>query len=392
MNILPNASTMIKLMVSDYIFQIRKVLMFFPQILKNAFVLTAFATLVFSQQGLSQHKTEHIFLITTDGFRWEEVFGGVDSVLLNNKEYTKNKDRVKQTFWSDTASVSRKKIMPFVWNTMAKQGQLYGNRWAGNKVNVKNPYWFSYPGYNEILTGYADDKVNSNDKILNENITVLEFLNNQPKYKGKVAAYSTWDVFPYIINEKRSGIPVNSGKELVEGNLTEKEKMLNEIQSNYPSLASDRHDFITYYLAKEYIKKNNPEVFFLSFDETDEFAHEAKYDEYLFAANTVDKFVGDLWNYCQSNPKYKDKTTIILTTDHGRGNKVKSQWTSHGQKVPDCYEIWFGVIGPDTPALGEIKTEGQFFQNQLAKTLAKFLGYDFQNGKEIGEVIKQTMK
>lgn len=348
--------------------------------------------LLLTIETFAQHKTENVFIITTDGFRWQEVFGGMDSELLNKKEFVRNQDRLKNTFGSDNAEERRKKLLPFLWNTIAKEGQIYGNRWENNKVNVVNPYWVSYPGYNEILTGYADEKINSNDKNQNENITVLEFLNQQKGLKGKVAAYATWDAFPYIINEKRSGIPVNSGKELVEGKLTDKEAILNEIQSNYPSLGSDRHDFVTYYLAKEYIKKNNPKVLFLSFDETDEFAHEAKYDEYLFAANTVDKFIGDLWNYCQTNPKYKDKTTFIITTDHGRGDKNKSQWTGHGRKISDCNQIWFAVIGPDTPALGEIKTEGQLFQNQIAKTAAKFLGFDFQNGKEIGKEVPTVMK
>lgn len=348
--------------------------------------------LFISLTTFAQNKTENVFIITTDGFRWQEMFGGADSALLNKKEFVRNKERLQRTFWSDTLEERRKKLMPFLWNVVAKEGQLYGNRWKGNKVNVKNPYGVSYPGYNEILTGYADEKINSNSKIPNENITVLEFLNQQKALKGKVAAYATWDTFPFIINEERSGITVNSGKELVEGKLSEKEEMLNEIQSNYISLASDRHDFITYYLAKEYIKKKAPKAFFLSFDETDEFAHEAKYDEYLFAGNTVDKFISDLWSYCQSTPEYKDKTTFIITTDHGRGDKNKAQWTGHGRKVPDCYEMWFAVIGPDTPALGEIKTEGQLFQNQLAKTAAKFLGYDFQNGKEIGKAIGTVMK
>lgn len=351
-----------------------------------------FLLLLLSFSVFAQNKTENIFIITTDGFRWQEMFGGVDSVLLKDDKYVRNRDRIKNNFVGRTPEESRQKLMPFMWNTVAKEGQLYGNRWAGNKVNVLNPYWFSYPGYNEILSGYADDSINSNDKKYNQNMTVLEFLNNQPKLKGKVAAYTTWDVFPYIVNDKRSGIPVNSGKDLVQGNLTEKEEMLNEILKNYPSLASDRHDFITYYLAKEYIKKNKPKVFFLSFDETDEFAHEAKYDEYLFAANTADKFIGDLWNYCQTTPEYKEKTTFLILTDHGRGDKIKSQWTSHGQKVADCYQIWMAAIGPDTKALGEVKTEGQLFQNQVAKTAAKILGYNFENEKPIGAAIEQMIK
>lgn len=352
---------------------------------------TILALLLFISAS-AQQKTENVFIITTDGFRWQELFGGVDTSLLNNKEYTKNKLKLSKAFWSDTLETRRKKLLPFFWNTIAPQGQLYGNRWLGNKANVMNPYWFSYPGYNEILSGYADDSVNSNDKILNKNITVLEFLNSQKALKGKVAAYATWDAFPFIVNEPRSGIPVNGGAEAVTGNVSDAESVLNEIQATYPSMVSNRHDFVTYYLAKEYIKKNKPKAFFLSFDETDEFAHAAKYDEYLFAANTFDKFLSDLWNYCQNTPQYKDKTTFIITTDHGRGDLNKAQWTSHGQKMTDSYQIWMAVIGPDTPATGEMKSQETIYQNQVAKTAARFLGYDFSNGKEIGKAIDSAFK
>lgn len=351
--------------------------------------LICFISTTYAQKPI---KTENIFIITTDGFRWQEMFGGVDSTIMNNKVFTNDSAKVSNAFWAKTPGERRKKLLPFFWKTIAQKGQIYGNRWVGNKVNVKNPYWFSYPGYNEILTGYADYKINSNDKNQNQNTTVLEFLNNQPQLKGKVAAYSTWDVIPYIINEKRSGIPVNSGIELVKENLSVREVLLNEMQKKIPPSGSDRQDFLTYYLAKEYIEKNKPKAFFLSFDETDELAHEAKYKEYLFAANSFDKYVEDLWNYCQSQPQYKDKTTFVITTDHGRGDKIKSQWTSHGQKIADCYQIWLAVLGPDTPALGEVKSEGQLFQNQIAKTVAKFLGYDFDNGKPVGDVIESTIK
>ncbi len=337
-------------------------------------------------------KTENVILITTDGFRWQEMFGGADSTLVQNKSFTPNADKVFKAFGAETPQERREKLLPFFWSTIAQKGQIYGNRWAGNKVDISNIYGFSYPGYNEILTGNPDKKVNSNDKKNNENVTVLEFLNKMPPFKGKVAAYTTWDVFPYIINEKRSGVPVNAGAELVTGNLTPKEELLNDMQKTIPPTGSNRHDFLTYYMAKEYIYKKKPRVFFLSFDETDEFAHEGKYDEYLHVAHSFDKYVADLWQYCQSQPQYKDKTTFIITTDHGRGDKVKAEWTGHGQKILDCNQIWVAIIGPDTPSVGEVKTEGQLYQNQIAKTLGKFLGVDYQNGKTTGEIIKSAFR
>lgn len=66
--------------------------------------------------------------------------------------------------------------MPFFWGTLAKQGQIYGNRALDNKVDNANPYWFSYPGYSEILTGHVDTLINSNDYPPNPHTNILEFL------------------------------------------------------------------------------------------------------------------------------------------------------------------------------------------------------------------------
>src|SRR5687768_14152405 len=129
----------------------------------------------FAQKG----KTENIFIITLDGFRWQELYSGADSTLVGYQEYVSDPDALKQTFWAPTPEERRKRLLPFIWSTIASQGQLYGNRKYNNKVNCSNKMWFSYPGYNEILSGAADDKrISSNDKINNPNVTVLEYLNN----------------------------------------------------------------------------------------------------------------------------------------------------------------------------------------------------------------------
>jgi hypothetical protein len=343
---------------------------------------------LFISSSAFTQETENVFVIMTDGLRWQELFTGADSVLLNDAQYTENIDKTTDKFWDESPNHRREKLMPFLWSKIAADGQIYGNRSFGNYMDIKNIYGFSYPGYNEVLTGYPDKEIDSNDKKYNKNVTVLEFLNKQKGYEGKVAAFTSWDVFPYIINEPRSGVPVNSGVEIITGENTEGEFLLNDIQVLYPSLASSRHDFVTYFAAKEYVKRNKPKVMFLSFDETDEFAHEGKYREYLYAANTVDGFIKNLWEYCQSQPEYANKTTFIITTDHGRGDEIKDQWRSHGQKVADCRGIWFAALGPDVAAKGEVKAKGQLYQNQIAQTVANLLGFTYENGHEIGEAIE----
>src|SRR5690625_7407922 len=160
--------------------------------------------------------TENVFFITLDGLRWQELYGGIDEKLMVHEDYVRNSDALREQFWADSAEERREKLMPFFWSTIVGEGQLYGNRDLNNRVDVTNGRNFSYPGYNEILTGFADDNVDSNAKIWNANKTVLEFVNEQPAYRGSVAAFASWDVFPYIINSEWSGIPVNASNHTLE--------------------------------------------------------------------------------------------------------------------------------------------------------------------------------
>ena len=321
-------------------------------------------------------KTENVIIVTLDGMRWQEVFNGVDPVLMSDSLFNRNKDEIKQKFWAATVEQRREKLFPFFWTVIAKQGQLYGNRKYDNKVSNANRYWFSYPGYNEIFTGYPDTAVNSNDKILNRNENVLEFINRQKGFKNRVAAFSTWDVFPYILNTQRSGIFVNADVDSLKFN-TPQLKLINDIQFLTTRPIGVRPDVLTYIAAREYLKEYKPKVLYIAFDETDDFAHAGLYDQYLGSAFAEDNMIRDLWNTIQSMPQYKDKTTLLVTCDHGRGDKIKANWMHHGSKIEDAGQIWLAVLGPDSHAAGELQSPGQLYQEQIAATIAQLLGFNF---------------
>ena len=95
-----------------------------------------------------------------------------------------------------------------MWGEIAQHGQLYGNQLKGSIARITNDKRFSYPGYNEIFTGRADPRMDSNKKVPNPNVTVFEWLQGRPGFQRRVAALATWDVFPSIFNCARSGIPI----------------------------------------------------------------------------------------------------------------------------------------------------------------------------------------
>ena len=239
---------------------------------------------------------ENIFIITLDGLRWQELFFGADTVLIENENFVRDISALKEKYLLKNYEERRSQLMPWFWSTLVNEGALMGNRLLGSKVNLTNKYWFSYPGYNEILTGFADSTINSNDKIWNPNKTILEHLNQITTYQGKVAAFASWDVFPFIINEERSGVTVNAGFEPAAYGIaiSEREAFLNELQASTPSpWASVRLDVFTHHYAKEYVQKMHPRVVYIGYGETDDFAHDAEYDQYLNAANRTDYFISD---------------------------------------------------------------------------------------------------
>ncbi len=319
----------------------------------------------------------NIFIITLDGFRWQEVFTGADSSLIHNDYYTPDAATMNMLYWDADLEKRKKKLLPFFWNILTKKGQLYGNRLSGNKVNTVNSYSISYPGYNEIFTGTTDINVSSNKKIPNPNINVLEYLNNKPAFKGKVVVFTSWDVFPYIFNTERNNLPVNSGYENMQLKNGDNMDMINRVQSEavYDKQAT-RYDQLTFLTAKEYIQQHQPRVVYLGLGETDECAHDGRYDLYLEKANQADKMIAELWHWVQTTPGYKDNTTFIITTDHGRGSR-KSRWTSHGGFIKGSSETWFGIIGPGIKPVGEVKEKEQVYQAQIARTIAALVGEEF---------------
>jgi hypothetical protein len=359
--------------------------------MKNKFYFLLILVFVSIPRVLSQESDTKVILITLDGFRWQELFSGADAKLIENKDYSREPEALKQEFWRDTPEARREALMPFFWTKVATMGQLHGNRNLGSKVNLTNGMWFSYPGYNEILSGKADDKnITSNDKIPNPNKTILELVNQKNKYRGKVAAFGSWDVFPYIINEERSGVPVNAGyKDATGDDLTEREKLLNEMQRKAPIIwESVRLDVFTHNYALEEMKKNHPELIYISYGETDDFAHEGLYNFYLQSANRTDAMIRQLWEFTQNDPFYRDNTMFLITTDHGRGTEPLDTWRSHGSDIKGADQVWLVAFGKGVNAMGEITSEGQIYSNQVAPTILDVLGLSENNSKMEGKVLE----
>lgn len=307
-------------------------------------------------------RTRNVILVTADGLRWQDLFHGVDPLLAREKSVSmdpssKDADARRARF------ATRESLAPFFWRTLAKNGVVLNN------VNVTNAYRVSYPGYSEILTGRAsDDIIKGNDPIQQPNETVLEFLRRKLSLPtARVALFSSWDHFHYIAEHTPGSIVINAG---YQDSPTSPD--LSRLQHVTLSPWDEaRHDSFTFELALDYLKQQHPRALVISFDETDDWAHARRYDRVLDMIAVTDGFLARLWTTIQSMPEYRDSTTLIVTSDHGRGSTL-SDWSGHGSKVQGADKIWMAILGPDTPAAGEISTHAE--QRDIAPTIIKLMG------------------
>jgi len=325
-------------------------------------------------------RTRNVVLIVSDGLRWQEVFTGADPTLLNEAHggiWDKEED-LRREFWRADGAERRRALLPFLWGTVAVRGQIFGNQKLGSIARVTNGKAFSYPGYNEMLTGHPDARIDSNEFGPNPNISVLEWLNTLPEFHGKVSVHATWATFKNILNVARSHLPLQVGWDLpYHGNLTPPQQLLTRLYETTTRLDDeDLYDAFLQVPLLDSLDKQQPRVLFVGYGETDNWAHSGRYDLVLHSAHAFDGYVRELWERLQALPAYRDSTTFIITTDHGRGSGPV-EWKEHGVEQKGSEDIWIAVMGPDTPSLGERRQIAEVHQAQIAATVAAFLGKDY---------------
>jgi bisphosphoglycerate-independent phosphoglycerate mutase (AlkP superfamily) len=117
-------------------------------------------------------------------------------------------------------------------------------------------------------------------------------------------------------------------------------------------------------------------VVYLAFDETDDWAHDGRYERVLDAFARTDLYLKELWSWLQNDPGYRGRTHLLITTDHGRG-RTPADWRDHGAKTDGSQEVWIAFASPKMSVRGEWKGEPALATNQIAATLSQWMGVDW---------------
>jgi len=329
----------------------------------------------------AQVARDNVVLIVLDGLRWEEVFRGADSTLLN-REHGGIDDTaaIRAEFWRPAVEERRRALMPFLWDSVAATGVLIGDGDAGESVRATNGLNFSYPGYNEMIAGVADSRIDSNEHPANPNLTVFDWLNRRPGFEGRVAVFGTWDAFPRIFNSEQAGLavhaawpdpylPADTGVDVIVNRLARTTTRI------WDDLA---YDSFMQLAVRAHVVAAKPNVLFVGYGETDVWAHDGEYGKLLRSARQTDAFIAELWSLMQGMPEYRGRTTLIITTDHGRGSGLR-QWRDHGKDVAGADRIWIAAIGPRVRRPHQPGAGISVTQSQIAATVAAAVGEDFRS-------------
>ena len=324
---------------------------------------------------------DNIVLITLDGARGEEIFGGLDLDILKStlKDGQKAEDTpAYRRFWAGTPDERRRKLMPFFWTLVTERGSIAGNRRLGSAVQLANRHWFSYPGYAEILLGEPHDaEIKSNDALRNPYPTVLETLRERLKLpREKVATFASWAVFNEIAEHTAGATFVNAGVTPLEIRADDV-RLINELQGEATTAwEGTRFDAFTFRLAMKHLSSTRPRVLYVAFDETDDWAHDGRYDRVLETYARTDGYLKELWEWLESQPAYRGRTHLLITTDHGRGHTSKD-WRDHGAKINGAESTWMAFVSPRMSRRGEWRDAPALSTSQIAATLASWMGVDW---------------
>ena len=328
-------------------------------------------------------KTRNVILVTLDGVRVQDFFGGLDSVIdeHDSKQIYSDMAAMRERFGAATPEARRALLMPNLWNVLAPQGMVFGSLAHDNHVKVQNRIQWSTPGYTEILTGGPRAEIVDNDNLRHPYKTVLEYAREALGLEfHQVAQFGGWDGFKFAAAQHDDAFVMNGTYDPVPAPFSTPEiDLLNELRKEVMGLWEEgSNDALSYRMAKGYLQKNKPRVMWIAMVNSDDWAHADRYDRFLAYLNRTDAHIGDLWNTLQSMEEYRGTTTLIMTTDHGRGVQG-SDWSEHDITIPGSDDIWMVVIGPDTPDVGVVTTPGTVYQGQTAATLLQYLGIDYRN-------------
>jgi hypothetical protein len=247
---------------------------------------------------LSTYKTEYVFVLVMDGPRYSETWGDPSHTNIPRMDtIMSNLGIINTAFYNNGET-----------NTTAGHTALS----TGHYQSINNSGG-EYPIYPSIFQFYRKlTGCNSNSAWIVTSKDKLEILSNTKDISWK-------DKFLPSTNCGISGLG-----------------------SGY------RHDSITFPILMNVLTTHHPKLLYVNFREPDFSGHAGDWSAYLNGIKSVDEYIYQVWSFIQTDPIYKNKTTLFVTNDHGRHlDGIANGFVSHGDGCDGCRHLNFYAFGPD---------------------------------------------
>ncbi|MBE0638445.1 MAG: T9SS type A sorting domain-containing protein [Bacteroidales bacterium] len=293
-----------------------------------------FLLLVFFFQFASAQSDQKMMIIIIDGARYTETFGDPDYSWIPRMKAIAAEGTIISDFRNDGITYTNRAI-PALWS----------GAWTEVRDTVYQGKFTQYSVKPSIFEYYRKYKQESADNCF----YILKYLSSLwlPSFDQSYGP-TYWPTF-YSEGIGDEGVCNNT------------KALMNEEQP----------DFMWVYLA-----------------DVDHAGHSGDWNYYTTTLRRADSIVGVLWDHVQSLPYYQDKTTLIVTNDHGRHDNQHGGFTGHGCGCEGCRRIQFLAVGPN------IKQNFTSFQARIlpdmAVTAAHILGFEME--KATGQVMQEILK
>lgn len=277
-------------------------------------------------------RTEHVVVLVIDGVRHTETFG--DSSYQN---------------------------VPNLFFKLAPQGVLNTNFRANTPKTTTNA------GHTAMVTGRYQRIKNNGTQLPRFPSMFQYYMKQKDIHKDKL----------WVISSK--------GKLSILGN-SKHRKWRNLYQPNvFCGRNGNGKDHVgdakTWQKVLQVVDAYAPKLMLINLLAPDARAHANLWDGYLDAIKKSDEYALELWNIIQKHPEMKDKTTLLITTDHGRNaDGFRDGFISHGARTESNKRIFMLALGPDCKK-GIIMENAHHELSDIASTAAFLLGFDMPTSR-----------
>lgn len=313
-------------------------------------------------------RADTVVLLVIDGIRWQEVFQGVDARLARAHGLT------------EVQSAAR--LVPALHELGLYGGVSAGAPGIGAEIRASGPVYRSLPGYMELLSGHSAGYCLSNRCGSVRHPTLMDRISDGAE-AGEAALFASWPHLIHAAAMHPERAVISAGRhggthlEFVDAAPTRRGLRRQAIVAGpSPSKGDFRADRFTQGLAFDYLLRERPRFLFISLGEADAYGHANNYPAYLNALRRSDRFVARLVDATERLNLEAHRTTLIVTTDHGRDAKARE----HGPGIPESARSWLMACGYAVHRRGSIPMAEPRTLSDIAPSVLRLLGLTDSGG------------